>query len=423
MAKTVVTRAARMLLAAGTIVGVCMGSVDARSRPALPPCAPLAAHLRSGPLPHGATLLYTDRLNRRHPIAVDGNTVLMGRETSREPRFGGPVHLSLAHLPSARLSPALPGAYPRRTFLAGWQMAWPWIAGIAYTTPLPARPADWRLWAGNVVTGAHVVIDSYRRHRHPVAGFFPHFALNGGRVAWELSTDRPARFDTFTAQQIAVFDLRTRRRMLITTPDSTTILGRITMSGSRLVWEGQRLDATGRARAVDLWLADLSTGAITQLSHNTAATSSSLYPRLQGRLLLFEQGPAGSDFGHPYLVDLAARRGAGRWQWWRDYPYRSLGVTGLTNTQMGAGLVSWDDWQILDLTRSQVWPLRGTPFRRWRVDAIAGRTALVERIDPTTAHVTYEAWQFPATCAAPRMSSRRTHTKSRPPDPETLPDR
>jgi hypothetical protein len=288
-------------------------------------------------------------------------------------------------------------AYPPRTFLAGWQLEWPWIVGIAYTTPPPTIPADWRLWAGNVVTGMHFILDTYRNHRHPVPEFFPRFALNAGRVAWEFSIDRPARFDTFSSQRIALEDLKSRHRTFLTAPDPLAVYGRITMSGHRIVWESQRFGTSGKSVPVDLSMYDLSSHRLSQLSHNASPNSSSLYPRLSGRYLLFEQGPFDSDSGTPYLVDLSSRQGSATRRWFSKYRFWRLGKGGLTNTQLGNGLISWGDGRILDVTRGKIWTFG---FRSWRVDAIAGRTVLVERIDPTNGHVSYAAWRFPEACSA-----------------------
>jgi len=95
-------------------------------------------------------------------------------------------------------------------------------------------------------------------------------------------------------------------------------------------------------------------------------------------------------------VGLGRKAGAASSQWWRAYRFRQLGPNGLTNTQMGAGLVSWDDWRLLDVTRSRVWM-----ERYWTVDAIAGRTVVVNHMNPETGHETYSAWQVPRICAAP----------------------
>jgi len=332
--------------------------------------------------------------NHWHPVAIDGKNVLMGWETSREPVAGGPVRLSIVHLPSTRLVPVPRSSYPRRTFLGFWQIDWPWIVGIAYTTPLPAFPANWQLWAGNVVTGRHVILDNYRAHRHPVAEFFPQFALNGGRVVWEYSTNQPMAVNSFPAQGIAMEDLATHRRTFLTAPDPDVVDERITFSGTRIVWESA--GATRKTSAVDLWMYELQSHTLTRLSRNTSSADSSLYPRLSGRYLLFEQGPNGSDSGTPYLVDLGTKTGAASPRWWQAYRFRQLGRNGLTNTQMGDGLVSWDDWRLLDVTRSRVW------FNRyWTVIAIAGRMVLVGHMNMETGHETYAAWQIPAACTAP----------------------
>jgi hypothetical protein len=92
-------------------------------------------------------------------------------------------------------------------------------------------------------------------------------------------------------------------------------------------------------------------------------------------------------------VDLGAKTGASTARWWREYRFRQLGRDGLTNTQMGDGLVSWDDWRLLDLTRSKVWP-----ERYWTIDAIAGRTVLVDHMNPETGHETHAAWLIPPAC-------------------------
>jgi len=199
---------------------------------------------------------------------------------------------------------------------------------------------------------------------------------------------------SFPAQRIALENLSTQRRTFLTATDPQALLGKITFPGPRIVWESPDMAWTGGP--FDLWLYDLRTHSLTRLSRSTAHFGSSLYPRLAGRYLLFEQGPSGSDYGTPYLVDLGRRTGNVSRQWWRAYRFRQLGREGLTNTQMGNGLVSWDDWRLLDVSRSKVWP-----EHYWRVDAIAGRTVLVYHMDPETGHESYVAWQIPETCATP----------------------
>lgn len=349
----------------------------------LPVCPPLGAPLSSGKLPYRSFPLRTDHWR---PVATDGKNLLMERRPLR-----GAVPLAVVHLPSTRLVPVPPGAYPRQSDEDLWQMHWPWIVEIVYTSGLPAFPANWELWAGNVVTGRHFILDSYRAHRHPVAEFFPHFALSGRRVVWEYSSDRLSAYTRFPAERIALVDLATRRRSFLTAPNPKAVYDRITFSGRRIVWES--VNAIGRHPAVDLWLYDLRSHRLTRLSRNGAAEDSSLYPRLAGRYLLFEQGPYGSDFGTPYLVDLQAKIAVNGADWWRAYHFRRLGRTGLTNTQMGDGLVSWDDWKLLDVTRSRVWS-----NRYWSVYAIAGRTVLVDHTDRKTGGETYAAWQIPLAC-------------------------
>lgn len=388
---------------ARVVVAICMvitwTAETATAGARLPACPPPASHLRTGALPHRTYPLYTDTQNRWQPLATDGRNVLMGRQQEAVVRVGGPVRFAVVHLPSTRMVPLPPGAYPRKTFTDFWQIEWPWIVGIAFTSHLPAIPANWSLWAGNAETGKHFIIDSYRLHRHPVPEFFPHFSLNDARVAWELAVDRPARDTTFSAQQIAVIDLHSRKRTILTEPDATAVLGRLTMSGPRIVWERTPVATSlGRQPRTDLMLADTRTGAITQLSHNGPDGWSSLYPQVHGQYLLFEQGPADSDYGRPYLVDLGTQTDGRYKQWWRDYRFRSLGKTGGTNTQIGDGLVFWAYQGLLDVTRSQIWPLP-TPDG-WSVRVLAGRTAVVTRLaNPNGAHMAYAAWVIPETCA------------------------
>jgi hypothetical protein len=211
-------------------------------------------------------------------------------------------------------------------------------------------------------------------------------------VVWEYSTDRPG-YAGFPTERIALEDLTTQRRTFLAAPDPKAGYERITFSGTRIVWE--TVGTTVKSPADNLWLYDLQSHTLTRLSRNTAAARSSLYPRLAGRFLLFEQGPYGSDYGTPYLVDLGIKTDTPRRQWWRAYRFRQLGRDGLTNTQVGDGLVSWDDWRLLDVTRSRVW------FNRyWTMDAIAGRTVLVDHMNAETGHETYAAWQIPPACAA-----------------------
>lgn len=358
------------------------GNASALDRSAT--CRPFGERLSAGVLPHRSFSLGDDRFNR--PLASDGKHILMGLEVSH--KGGGPIRLSVLNLQSMRLAPVSRGAYPPRTFLDQWQMEWPWIVGVAYTTPLPALPANWRLWVGNAATGQHFILDSYRAHRHPVSEFFPGFALNGGRVVWEYSSARSMRGNPFPAQRIALENLKTHRKKYLTASDPNAVYERITFSGTRVVWESAGI--AEKKLAVDLLLYDLQTQKVTRLSRNTTRANSSLYPRLAGRFLLFEQGPHGSDYGTPYLVDLGAKTSISTRRWWRGYRFWRLDRLGLTNTQMGYGLVSWDDSRLLDVTRSKVW-LTGD----WMVDAIAGRIVLAHMDEE------YVAWLIPRACAVP----------------------
>jgi hypothetical protein len=306
-------------------------------------------------------------------------------------------HLALVHLPSTRLLSVPRGAVPRLSHPDEWQLDWPWIVGIATASGLPAFPANWRLWAGNLVTGKHIILDNYRAHHHPVAEFYPHIAVSAGRVAWVFSSNRTGD-GGFPAERIALANLSTGHRTFLTSPDPHGVVDRITFSGTRIVWEAGKV--IGRHPA-DVWLYDLGDHKLTRLSRNVVDTSSSLYPRLSGRYLLFEQGPYGSNFGTPYLVDLASRRGKSSREWWHSYRFWQLDSVGTTTTQMGNGLVSWTDHRLLDVTRARIWKQHVLIGKgAWLVGDIAGRTVLVHDQEFNTGRQTYAVWEVPRACMA-----------------------
>jgi frataxin-like iron-binding protein CyaY len=58
-------------------------------------------------------------------------------------------------------------------------MEYPWIVGLRYTQ---RPPVDWQLWAANVVTGHHFLLDHGLGWKAKIERQFPDFALNHHRV-------------------------------------------------------------------------------------------------------------------------------------------------------------------------------------------------------------------------------------------------
>lgn len=118
------------------------------------------------------------------PIAIDKRFVLTDQHLNVNGKEAQPIQMGLVRIGSHTVQPIPPGAYPHRGILGKWQLEWPWIVGIVSSQPMPGPPS-WEIWAGNVRTGASLILDSVGRGPAPRSPQID-FSLNDGRVAWDV---------------------------------------------------------------------------------------------------------------------------------------------------------------------------------------------------------------------------------------------
>jgi hypothetical protein len=345
---------------------------------------------RSWPLPNNAQRQW-------RPIAVDRRYVLMAWQASARRDSAQPTRMALVRIGSRVLTSIPAGAYPHGTILGKWQMEWPWIVGIAGSQSLPGPPS-WELWAGNVQTGAASILDRAARPSAPPSGPAPDFSLERGRVAWIYgAVVRPAvDLGNQLEYRVALDTLATHTRRFLT-PLSPVVYGRITLGGSRVVWEQQTpLPAQRRApySLIDLRSYDLRSGQTLQLTHSTLRAGSSLLPSLWGNLLLFEHGASIWSGGSIVLVDLAAHVAGGGPAWWQMYQYHVLSPHG-TYPALAGGLATWGSNVLSNLATSTVWtfPVREHGPPGWGVTMLGGGNALMTRPG-----FGYAVWQVSGAC-------------------------
>jgi len=117
------------------------------------------------------------------PLAVDGNRVVMVEGPGDMVARPGPLTMALVTAGSARYRSIPSGAYPHAGVLQRWQLSWPWLVGVFNLQSTPTL--GWTLWAGNLQTGTHIVLD--RGHEVGKSGTmhaFPDFDPSDGKVAW-----------------------------------------------------------------------------------------------------------------------------------------------------------------------------------------------------------------------------------------------
>lgn len=283
------------------------------------------------------------------PVAVSGERVVMVHERTYQPGGPEPITMALAVAGSPQFRPIKPGAYPRFGVLQRWQLSWPWLVGVVDEQALPG-PADWKLWAGNVQSGQHVVLDrGNNAPGGPSASMraFPDFDAAGGRVVW-TQTSYSLRAGGPGTEHIALYDLASHRSTMfgIPEPGSRETYANATISGSRVVWERYTTFACTHQRCpnhlIDLQLYDLARHRLATLTQSSFRRGSSFEPGLWGNDLVFLHGYDASAGGQIILVDLSRRVSGHHAFWWQSYRYRAFSNSSVIELVVRDGLVAWD---------------------------------------------------------------------------------
>jgi hypothetical protein len=282
------------------------------------------------------------------PVAVDGDRALMAHQITHAPTWPQPISMALAVFGRPRLRPIPPGAYPHFGVLQRWQIAWPWIVGVVDRQPLPG-PIDWQLWAGNVVTGRHIILDHGNNadtaDSTAVMRGFPDFDLAQGRVVWTWNAYHLHRAG-WGRFRIAFDDLTTRRRSFLPL-QASPIYSNPTIWGDRVVWEHVTRFACRDLcphEIIDQQLYDIRTHRLSALTHSTFRTGNSFAPGLWENDLVFlhgnGSGPASG--GRVTSVDLSTRVPGRHPSWWQAYRHRSFTRGTVIALMVRDGLAAWD---------------------------------------------------------------------------------
>jgi hypothetical protein len=245
---------------------------------------------------------------------------------------------------SARYRPIPSGVYPHFGVLQRWLLSWPWLVGVFNRQSMPTL--GWTLWAGNLQTGKHIVLDWGREiGKSGTMHAFPDFDLSDGKVVWTrisycLHPDTPMR------SRIALYDLVGHRETLLEIPVSARRYGNPTLWGTRVVWERYtELPCTHTHcpnHLIDLQLYDLATHHLQTLSHSSFRLGSSFSPGLWRHDLVFLHGYDADSGGTIIMVDLSTRlRGHHRF-WWENFRSRVLQRRPAIELSVRDSLVSWD---------------------------------------------------------------------------------
>jgi hypothetical protein len=353
-----------------------------------------------------------------YPFATGGHRTLMVRSTGFSPAAGtkrsfavSPLHMATVRDGSKQFVPIAAGAYPQRATLGAWRLDWPWVVGVWWTTPhAPPGPFNWRLTAGNVITGKRVVLDSARSD-----GGYPTFQVNGGRVVWAEN------HDTDVARRsrawISVFTLKTGLLQKFAYSTETGVLySDPALSGRRLVFV--RSAPHSRRPLTDVIEVSLALGSrssVVNITHNwvtkgTDGDGVSYEPALWRNLVIFEQAPSPDSQGIVFLTKLEA----GRYPVWTE-PGRvwRLDRDGI-HPQFGSGIAIWQSEHqatlgILDANEGRVWLLQN-PRRihpggyryQWSAEGVGGRDILMRRAPwggPWQKSLAFFVWRVPSACA------------------------
>lgn len=358
--------AAGLLLLPATASGA-----PGRELPGCTPVMPSFAARITGLPPHQSWQLPNNARREWAPIAVDRHYVLMDWEKGNNPQDfrhsldPQALRMALVRVGSRTLQPIAAGAYPHYGILLRWQIEYPWIVGLKYNNP--AGPLDWVLWAGNVVTGRHIILDHAVLKNGVPAHTPPEDSLDRGRVAWDMVVRTP--FTNVVHSKIALYDLNRNQESLYAPSQSGVFYEQPALDGNTVVW----VSITPQPRPMkhgtyDLLKLDLTSGQVVNLTHNwetaTGSSGESLEPSLWSHYLVFKQTPSPWSMGDIVLWDL----NAGHYPLWRDHQHAAVLDAygrdgGGERPLLGTGIAAWDAGgqvtsSVLDMTRDTIWTLQ-----------------------------------------------------------------
>lgn len=392
------------------------GPVQARAAPgsssplALPACMSVTpshvSHITSLP-PHQSWphSLPDTRNFGWSPLSNDRNHVLMqnGRHTFNH------AYIPLAIVTAGGRRRLIPRAEYPHLQLERTRLEYPWIVGLRATQ---RPPADWKLWAANIVTGRHFILDHGNGLNAKVQRQYPDFALNRHRVVWnDVATPTraygAANHRLYLWNRLDLYNLDTRRKSVIaSTSDGRTLYMQPTISGRTVVWVRMREPRGKLINPIyDLVLAHLGSRTVTNLTHNTHHSGVSIEPSLWGHYLLYKQSGNPYDYGDIRLWDLSKG----------EVPLRLKPGATLLMSQSGEmpewdGGVAW--WNVGGATSAayipgtgRVWTFQ-TPAHMglpkyykytWQVaSGDGGGNLVIKRADANTlAHPIDYVWHFP----------------------------
>lgn len=356
--------------------------------------------------------LPNDRRDQWSPIAADGTHVLMEWLPYPPPSGASRVGLAIA-TKSGHLNAVASAAYPHHGIFERWSLEYPWVVGVLHTLP---QPVDWKLWAGNVVTGRHVILDHGNGPNSTNVRQYPDFALNAGRVIWDdTAYENGPRNVGAVYSRLDVYDLRTRHKSFIAySTDPRLSDTQPTLYGNTVVWVRTTQVNGAKAHPIaDLLRFQLDTGKVSNLTHNTQASGESGEPSLWRHFLLFKQSPSPYATGDVVLWDLNRPI----FPLWRKPGETLLDLWG--EMPKWSGGVAW--WQAEGQSTSaiyvagtkKVWTFEYGPHTElpryykynWLIQVGAGGTFVVKRslsgLGGPPAHPTFFVWQIPHVRAGP----------------------
>ena len=287
----------------------------------------------------------TDGRSGWRPLGVDGNRVVMVRGPGDLVARPGPLTMALLTAGSARYQSIPAGAYPHAGILQRWQFSWPWIVGVFNLRSSPTL--GWTLWAGNVQTGQHIVLDqghavSTTRAVHAV----PDFDLANGTAVW-TSIVYTLRGEAAPRNRIALYNLAAHHASFLPIPASPRRFASPSLWGTHIVWERYTgVPCTNRRcpnSLIDLQLYDLATRNLRTLTRSSVRTGNSFSPGLWRSDLVFQHGRQDAQGGGiVILVDLASHVPGKHRFWWQHFRYRVLQPQATVELNVRDGLASWD---------------------------------------------------------------------------------
>jgi len=363
--------------------------------------------------PHQQWALPNDALREWVPFALDGPTVLMIWNTGFNPSKQNlslspqPLRFALAHAGSPTLTPIPAGAYPHSGVAGRWGIEMPWIVGVVWTTA--GGPRHWELWAGNVQTGASLILDHANPGDGPSLRTPPDFSLDGGRVAWNYqSRATPSGLEH---SKIAIYDLARHALSFVAPSPTQDDVGyeQISLSGDTVVWVRVTPALNPKEHQVlDLLRFDLRTHTLTNLTRNwqkpgTDGSGISDEPSLRGQLLTFKQAPSPMSTGDVILWDL---RGT-QYPLWDDKSLSQLLDQDGEAPMLGDGIAIWlaqymATSALLDEQCGRVWTLQDPKFLgkqaypyTWQLQWLSGRYIIAQRSNAQNLIPDFFVWYIP----------------------------